>query len=82
MLCQVFDEGERVIAYASRTLNGAEKNYSATELECLDVVWGIRQMRDYLEGYRFTVATDHQSLRWLRQLDNPTSRLGRWMFEL
>jgi len=71
-----------VIAYASRTLNPAERNYSATELECLAVVWGIRRMRDYLEGYHFTVLTDHQSLRWLQRLEAPTGRLGRWFFEL
>lgn len=48
VLTQNLDGGERVIAYASRTLNQVEKNYSATELECLAVVWGIRRMRDYL----------------------------------
>jgi transposase InsO family protein len=39
-------------------------------------------MRDYLEGYRFTVITDHQSLKWLRNLESPSGRLGRWLFEL
>jgi len=82
VLTQNFPEGERVIAYASRTLNAAEKNYSATELECLAVIWGIRRMRDYLEGYPFTIITNHQSLRWLQKLNAPAGRLGRWAFEL
>ncbi|KAL6419674.1 hypothetical protein ACFW04_011286 [Cataglyphis niger] len=82
VLTQYHEDGERVIAYASRTLSGAEANYSATELECLAVVWGVRRMRDYLEGYAFTVITDHQSLRWLQKLEAPTGRLARWLFEL
>ncbi|KMQ85388.1 reverse ribonuclease integrase, partial [Lasius niger] len=82
VLTQNYEEGERVIAYASRTLNGAERNYSATELECLAVVWGIRRMKGYLEGYRFTVITNHQSLKWLQRLEAPTRRLARWLFEL
>lgn len=44
-----------MIAYASRTFNGTEKNYSVTELECLVVVWDIQKMRGHLERYVFTV---------------------------
>lgn len=82
VLTQQHENGERVIAYASRTLNAAERNYTATELECLAIVWGIRRMKSYLEGYAFTVITDHQALKWLQKLESPSGRLGRWVFEL
>ena len=53
------------IVLALRTWNRAESNYSASERECLAVVFFTKHFRHYLYGRKFTIVTEHQALAWL-----------------
>ena len=73
---------ERVIEYNGRSSQAAEKNYSATELECLAIVQGIKTFKAYLHvstGRKFTIVTDHKALKTLNTLNTSTNdRIARW----
>ena len=79
VLSQVQDGVERVIAYASRSLNRAERNYCVTDKELLAVRYFVEYFRHYLLGRTFCVRTDHQAIKWLFQLKEPKGRIARWI---
>jgi ATP-dependent RNA circularization protein (DNA/RNA ligase family) len=84
VLAQDDKEGrEKVIGYAARTLNNAEKNYPVTEKECLAVVWGTQKFKQFLGGkHKFTIYTDHAVLKTLMTHENPSPRRVRWLKKL
>lgn len=79
VLSQVHDGHERVICYASKTLNQAEKRYCTTKRELLAVVYFVKHFNHYLWGRYFTVRPDHSSLTWIKNFKDPIGILARWL---
>jgi len=79
VLSQLQTNGERVIAYASRTLSAPERKYETTRKELLAVVYGLKRFRQYLLGRNFAIRTDHAALSWLRRTSKPMPQLARWL---
>lgn len=74
---------ERPIAYASRTLNIAEKKYSQIDKEALAIIFGIKKFHQFLFGRKFILRTDHKPLTSIFGSKKgipllAASRLQRW----
>lgn len=66
------------VAYASRTLNNSEQNYSIIERKLLAIIWAAKYFRPYLYGRKFNIIMDHKPLQWLFSYKDPSSKLLRW----
>ena len=63
LLSQVCNGDEKPVAYSSRTLTNAERNYSQLEKEGLALIFGVKKFHNYLFGRTFTICTDHKLLQ-------------------
>ena len=64
--------------FYSRAMQPEQGNYSATEKECLGLVWSVLHLWNNVEGSRFTVRTDHECLSCIYRFTTATGRLLRW----
>ncbi|GFX64470.1 retrovirus-related Pol polyprotein from transposon 17.6 [Trichonephila clavipes] len=78
----VLNQNHRPIAFASRTLNKAERNYTVTERECLEVIWALNKVKTYFGSLPVKVITDHAALTKLTNGENLSSRMIRWALKL
>ena len=87
VLSQRTSQGERPVAYYSRTLNDTETRYSQTDKEALAVVTGVKKFHYYLAGRTFTIQSDHKPLIGLIGEQKPlpvmaSPRMVRWALML
>ena len=83
VLSQLQDGQKRVIAYASRSLNKAERNYPAHKLEFLALKWAVTEkFHDFLYGNSFTVLTDNNPLTYVLKTAKLDAAGHRWVAEL
>ena len=84
------DGQKKVIAYASRSLSKAERNYSAFKLEYLALKWAVTEkFSGYLINNQFTVYIDNNPLTYILssvKLDvtgqRAASALGQYDFDI
>lgn len=56
------EEGERPVAYVSRSLTASERNYSQIEKEALAIIYTVDRLNQYIYGRPFVLVTDHKPL--------------------
>ena len=76
------DGVQHPVAFASRSLSPAERNYGVTELETLAVVWAMQHFRAYLYGHRVTVITDHSAVKTVLGAPCSSGKHARWWLKV
>ena len=72
------------MAYASRALNSAERNYAQIEKEMLAIVFGTNKFHQYIYGKQVSVETNLKPLESLfkKPLSKAPQRIQRMMLRV
>jgi hypothetical protein len=74
----VLTQDGRAVAFFSKKLNDAERNYHTTEKELAAVVYALKEWRCYVLGQEVTVVTDHRANSFLQSQPFLSPRRARW----
>ena len=79
LLAQNNDQGkEKALYYLSRTLVGAEHNYTPIEKICLALVFAVQKLRHYMLAHSVTLISRADPLKYLMTKPMPSGRLAKW----
>ena len=78
VLEQNFGEGFQPVAYFSKKLDNAQRNYGAGDREALAIVLTLHEWRCYLQGAHFVVNSDHQCLQKIMHQAHVSGRKARY----
>ena len=78
------DEKWRPVAYISKLLNKAKRNYEIHNKEMLAIIWCLEVWRHFLEGAKdqFKIWTDHKNLEYFMKAQKLNQRQTRWSLYL
>jgi len=81
VIAQEFEDGIHPIAFHSRSLLPAERNYDAHDKELAAVIFGFKCGRPLFLGatHAVRVRTDHKNLQYFRDPCKITGRQARWI---
>ena len=75
---QQWQDGKlRVLEFASKTFNKAEREYCATRREMTALIFGLKQFRSYLLGRHFQIRVDNQALTYYQRSKDATGQCAR-----
>ena len=82
VLTQFDSSMEKVLAYASHRWSVTDAKKSATDRECLGIIWAIKKFASYVQARPFTLITDCAALTWLFKSQALSAKYLRWALQL
>ena len=70
------------VAYYSCALSEQEQKWDTFSKEAYALVVALRKWHTYLYGNRFTVKSDHNPLKTMKDRKDPRGKTARWLMEM